>query len=287
MPAQAFSDDTIRIRVDAAAAVREFLGLLAEQAAAGETRAPAKPANRAVFRELAPYRLVEYSYVDDGIGVIEGVFLGFPDGALYSVSDDIPEEAVDALVAGDLANVPPVYVHVVLAEAQSAERIDHFLGQLAYHMGKGLVALLPGGARAYEGGDGCLAILTAGLEKCAAEANSLPGKAELLARFAARSQSADGRAYAQISYDFAKHVLEFPSAADRDDFLVWSQILCNAEEFSFAGVLRPAEPAPPPSGETIAVPLIAPARYDNGVASPAQALGYWTYVTTTVAAGRG
>jgi len=62
------SDDVIRIRVDTDAAVREFMNILAAQAAEGETRAPANPANRAVFRELAPYRLLEYEYVDAGIG---------------------------------------------------------------------------------------------------------------------------------------------------------------------------------------------------------------------------
>lgn len=321
MAAATFSDDIIRIRVDAAAAVREFLGLLADQAAAGETRAPAKPANRAVFRELAPYRLVEYSYVDDGIGAILGVFLGFPDGTIYSVSDDIPEEAVDAVVDGDPATLPPVYVHVVLTQPQPAERIDLFLGKLARHMGKGLVGVVEGGARVYEGGDGSAAVPKAAAESCAAEMAALPAKAQLLARFAARSQSADGRAYAQLTYDFAKHLLEFPSAADRDDFIIWSRILCDWvfarwaswEDLGFAAVLRPAEPAAAPSGELVAVPLIAPACYESGEAwqafggrdarsaqsfaeseasaseavaarSVSRARAYWAYVTATVAA---
>lgn len=318
------SDDVIRIRVDTGQAVREFLGLLAEQAAAGETRAPAKPANRAVYRELAPYRLVEYSYVDPGIGAIEAVFLGFPDGSIYSVADDIPEEVVDTLVVGDPTRLPPVYVHVVLAEPQPVERIDHFLAELARHMGKGLVGVLKDGARAYEGLEGCAAMLKAAVAQAVDEAAGLPDKAALLAAFAARSQAADGRAYAQLIYDYAPHVLEFPSPADRDDFIAWSRFLCDWvvarwatwEDLGFSDVLRPAKPAPAPTGEVVAVPLVAPARWQDGEAwvafggadaatahsfqdsaahdsetlaarSVALARAYWAYVTATVAAGEG
>ena len=55
-------DDVIRIRVDTTWAVLDFIRQLAEQAAAGETRAPANPAQTAIFRDIAPYRLVEHNY---------------------------------------------------------------------------------------------------------------------------------------------------------------------------------------------------------------------------------
>lgn len=244
------SDDVIRIRVDTDAAVREFMNILAAQAAEGETRAPANPANRAVFRELAPYRLLEYEYVDAGIGGIEGVFLGFPDGSIYSASDDIPEEAVDAVVAGG-APLPPIYVYVVLAEARPAAIIDSFLAALASHVGKPIEAL--------KGGPESATRLT---------------RARVLERLAARSQGADGRAYARLTFNYMPHLLEFASAADRDDFIAWSKGVC--EESGFADIPRPAVVAP---AGAHAVPLLAPKGEAAGE--------YWDYVTKTVAMAEG
>jgi hypothetical protein len=217
MTAEIANDDVIRIRVDTDAAVREFMGVLAAQAAEGETRAPANPANRAVFRELAPYRLLEYEYVDAGIGAIEGAFLGFPDGSIYSVADDLPEEAVDAVVADGPAHLPPIHVYIVLAEARPAAAIRSFLAALAGHVGKAIESPLSGSA-----------------------AGTLT-KAQVLERFAARSQGSDGRAYAQLTFNFLPHLLEFASAAERDAFIAWSKDMCAQ---GFAHIPRPATVAP-------------------------------------------
>lgn len=322
MPADRLSDDVIRIRVDTAQAVRDFLAVLSAQAAEGETRAPANPANRAVFRELAPYRLVEYEYVDEAIGAIEGVFLGFPDGSIYAVADDIPEECIDALVAGDPTALPPVYVHVVLSKPQPAERIDHFLGALACHVGKPVVAVYRDdaavmSAHAYNCGREFGAEIEGAVTKSALEADMHLSKARVLERFAARSQGADGRAYAQLTLAFTPHLLEFRSAAERDDFIAWSRTLCDWvyarwcswEDLGFSEVLRPATVAPAGAG---AVPLLPPGDAwqafggkdcatardfaESDASSSEDALErsldiarrYWTYVTETLAqAGRG
>ncbi len=277
------SDDVIRIRVDTGAAVQEFLDLLAAQAAEGETRQPANPANRAVFRELAPYRLVEFSYVDSGIGSIQGVYLGFPDGSIYAVSDEIPELVVDALVRDEPASMAPVYLYVVLAQPQPLARIDHFLKALSLHLGKALVAIIreSGGAMAAHGYDDGQpgADLDRNVLKSVLEANMHLSKQRVLERYAARSESPDGHAWAQITYNFAKHVVEFPSAGERNDFIDWSRTLCEWiyarwcrwEDLGFSEILRPAEVAPAPKGEITAVRLSAPSRKDGG--RPWQAFG--------------
>lgn len=302
MAAERSSDDVIRIRIDTGAAVRAFMAQLASQAAEGETRAPAHPANRAVFRELAPYRLVEYEYVGNGIGAIEGVFVGFPDGSLYSVADDIPEAAVDAVVAGDPERLPPILVHVVLARPQPADRVDGFLAALARHMGQTVVAVGRDDdgrmvARSHDGKSVAL-IGEAGNDP-------LPTKAQLLEWFAARSQGADGRAYARLPLDYSPHLLEFASAAERDDFVRWTRSLCDWVEacgggwgdLGLAEMPRTAWPAP--AGGP-AVRLVPPGEawqaFGRDAASPAtgdgdraQALDrarrYWAYVAATVEAG--
>lgn len=323
------SDDVIRIRVDTALAVQDFYDLLAEQAAQGETRAPANPANRAVFRELAPYRLVEYSYVDDGVGDIEGVYLGFPDGSIYAVADEVPEAVVDALITGEVADLPPVYLYILLAQPRETSVIDHFLRALSVHLGKPLVGVYRDdvGAMVAHGYDGEAPLaaspqrarIEVGMVKTVLEANRHLSRQRVLERYAARSESPDGRAWAQITYNYTKHVIEFASAADRNDFIEWSRTLCewiyarwcSWDDLGFSEVLRPAEVAPAPKGEIVAVKLLPPAKAQGGqpwrafggtsaatakkfdesdAAGDPQALAhslamardYWTYCTQTI-----
>lgn len=322
-------DDVIRIRIDATLAVADFMAQLAEQAAEGETRAPANPANRAIFRELAPFRLVEYSYIDPDIGAIDGVCVGFADGSLFSVSEDIPEAVIDALVTQDLTDLPPIYIYILLAEPRPASAIDHFLEALAIHLGSPLIGVFrdAGGCM----GGHCYALDTpiAGREALALqkarsvlEANRHFDKARTLRHLAQSNLAADGRAFAQITYKFAPHVAEFGDAAKRDDFIAWSRTLCewiysrwcDWEDLGLTEILRPAEMATAPSGDAVAVRLIAPADYEGG--QPWRAFGgldaasavhfsqsdaalsdeslrqslaaarqYWSYVTETIAAG--
>ncbi|GEM_PF-1694023 len=278
-------DDVVRIRIDTSLAVRDFLALLAEQAGEGETRAPAKPANRALFRELAPFRLVEYSYVDPGIGGIDGAYLGFADGSIYAVGDEIPEEVVDGAVAGDPGQLAPVYLYLLLEKPRAPEAVDRFMRALSAHMGKGLVAVMRDGAgamgaRAYEHADAPRgAALHDAVVKSALEADRHLSRSRVLGRYGARSESADGRAWAQITYNFTRHVAEFPSAAERNDFIEWSRILCEWiyarwrrwEDLGFPEVLRPAEPAPAPTGEIVPVRLASPSKALDG--RPWQAFG--------------
>lgn len=272
------SDDVIRIRIDTASTVQDFLDLLAAQAAEGETRQPANPANRAVFRELAPFRLVEYAYVDAGIGDVDGVYLGFPDGTVYGVADEVPEAVVDALVAGEVADMPPVYLYIVLAEPRGGTIIAHFLHALSLHLGKPLVAVYRDadgtmGAHAFDADlSGRRAGQDAALVKSVLEANRHLSRQRIIERYTARAESPDGRAWAQLAYNFTKHVIEFPSAADRNDFIEWSRILCewiyarwcSWEELGFSEILRPAEIAPAPRGEIVAVKLLPPAKAQGG-----------------------
>lgn len=329
MAVERSGDDVIRIRVDAAWAVEEFLALLTAQAAEGETRAPANPANRALFRELAPFRLVEYAYVDEGIGEIEGVYLGFADGSIYAVADEVPEAVVDAQVAGEVADLPPVYLYIVLGEARPVAALDHFLRALSVHLGKPLVGVYrdDSGTMAAHGVDGDVAVaaspdrarIEAAIIKSVLEANRHLTRQRVIERYVSRSESPDGRAWAQISYNFAKHVIEFPSAADRNDFIEWSRTLCewiyarwcSWDELGFKEVLRPAEVVPAPKGEIVAVKLLPPAKAQGGrpwrafggtsaatakrfgeseaandeqalVRSLAMAREYWTYCTQTI-----
>lgn len=323
-------DDVIRIRVDSAWAVEEFERLLAEQAAEGETRAPANPPNRAIFRELAPFRLLEYEYVDEEVGGIEGVYLGFPDGAIHAVSDEIPEEVVDRMLTGPAGELPPVYVYVLPRQPLTASQIDRFLKALSAHLNKPLVGVFRDergqmSAHAYDGDVPGAASphwgrLEAGVVRSVLEANRHLTKARVLDRFAARSQGPDGRAYALLTYGFAKHIVEFASVAERDDFLAWTRFLCqwiyarsdSWGDMGFGEVLRPAQLASAPVGDQIAVRLAPPARAPMGnawrafggtsaaTARPfaeseaatsdealAQALitarAYWSFVTETVA----
>ncbi|KAF0224813.1 MAG: hypothetical protein FD176_995 [Rhodospirillaceae bacterium] len=322
-------DDVIRIRIDATLAVADFLAQLAEQAAEGETAAPANPANRAIFRELAPFRLVEYSYIDPGIGSIDGVCVGFADGSLFSVSEDIPEAVVDALVAQGPADLPAIYIYILLAEPSPAAAIDHFLDALAVHLGRPLIGVFrdKGGCMAGHcyaldtpiAGRAALALQTS---RSVLEANRHFDKARTLRLLARSNLTADGRAFAQITYKFSPHVAEFTDAARRDDFIAWSRTLCewiysrwcDWQDLGLTEILRPAEMAAGPSEGAVAVRLIAPADYDGG--KPWQAFGgtdatsavpfsqsdaalsgeslrrslavarqYWSYVTDTIAAG--
>lgn len=268
-------DDVIRIRIDTAWAVDNFLAILKGQAAEGETDAPANPANRAVFRELAPYRLVEYEYVGGSVGRVEGAYIGFPDGVLYSVAELIPEEAVNALLT--IQPPPPLYVYVVLAVPASREAIDHYLDALASHIGLPQVAVsslgvagIHYGAEAV--GDAERALLLLAATAAAREVDRHFAKADLLALAAGRSALPDGRAFAQVTYGYIRHVLEFSTAADRDDFVAWTAKLCEMigatavtwEEFGIDQFFRPARPcaAPPAGARTVTV--AAPNRFQIG-----------------------
>jgi hypothetical protein len=286
MPIEKSCDDVIRVRIDTALAVQEFLDQLATQAAEGETRQPANPANRAVFREMAPFCLVEYAYVDDGVGVIDGVYLGFPDGSIYSVADEIPEAVVDALVAGEVAHLPPVYLYVTLAEARPTSALDHFAKALSAHLGEPLVAV-------FRDQDGCMAAHSydgegkaadkAGLDAMVVtsvlEADRHLSKARVRERYAARFVGPAGHAWAQLTYKFTKHVAEFGSVAERDDFIAWSRLLCERvdagwcdwQDLGFSEIFRPAVMTPQPTGEIAAVPLVAPRKAMDG--HPWQAFG--------------
>lgn len=275
-------DDVIRIRIDVAMAVQDFNDLLAAQAAEGETCAPANPANRAVFRELAPFRLVEYSYVDDAVGTIDGAYLGFPDGSIYAVADEVPEAEVDSLVASDVADMAPVYLYLLLAEPRPSAVIGRFLDALAQHLGKPVVGVYRdarGGMGAHvhgidqaNGDVARRARLDGAVVASVLEANRHLSHQRVLDRYAARSESPDGRAWAQLTYNYAPHVIEFASAADRNDFVDWTRTLCewiyarwcSWEELGFSEILRPAEVAPAPKGEIQAVKLLPPAKSQGG-----------------------
>jgi len=253
------SDDVIRIRIDTTRAVDDFLRLLAEQAAEGETREPANPAATAIWREIAPFRLVEYAYIDPSVGPIDGAFIGFPNGALYAVEEDIPDHAVTDLVAGcehRAAEFPPLYVYVSLPRPTPTPAILSFLTELSAHVGHSLLGVLPD-----EDGRMVARIVDAeGIRAVAAETERHLSRQEILDRFAARFRRPDGRAYAALTLSFARHVLEFADEAERDAFVAWSRHLCDwifahggdADALGFTEAYRPAEIAPTPDkGTTI------------------------------------
>jgi hypothetical protein len=297
-------DDVIRIRIDTTRAVEAFLALLAEQAAEGETRRPANPAATAIWRELAPFRLVEYGYVDEGVGAIQGAYLGFPDGALYDASDDVPEEAVTRMVAGNEESavpLPPIYVYVLLAQPAGRDAIDRFLTELSSHVGHALLAVV-------KGPDGGLRPRLYDADA----ANAVAGEAArhfsrdgLLAGIASGSQRPDGRAYAVLTYAYARQVLEFSDAESRDDFVAWSKALCDwifghgddAAELGFAEAHRPATVAPVPDDDRLAIRVMGPRRFDRSIAWDGLAEGagpdavdgardYWSYVRGAIDAVR-
>jgi hypothetical protein len=314
MAAELACDDVIRIRIDTGWVVQDFLDQLAAQAAEGETRAPANPANRAVFRELAPFRLVEYAYVDEALG-IDGAHVGFADGSIYSVSDEIPEAVVDDLVRGEPAGLPPIYLYILPSAPCSAAAAEHFVAALAGHLGRSLVAVYGGAdggvtARAFEGDVAATeaerARLSGEVARAAGEGARHLSRRQVLERYNARVQGEDGRAWAQVSFNFERHVVEFDSVADRDDFIRWSHALCagvqarwcNWGDLGFTDLLRPAEVAPAPKGEVRAVPLVPPAKAMDGrpwqafsegtvtddAAALAFARDYWEYCTATLRA---
>lgn len=252
MPPAESGDDVIRIRIDSAAAIEDFLDLLRRQAEEGETRAPANPANRAVFREMAPFCLVEYEYIGGGIGTVEGVYLGFADGAVYSAQADVPDEAVDSWLADDPLASPPVYVYVVLAAPAPAAAIARHLDLLAGHVGHPVVGIWLGADGRAEAHAGCGVLgvssprrrrLEAEMAAAAAETCRHLSKAEILRRVSCQSLSPDGSAYARLKRKFAEHVIRFGDAASRDDFVAWS-LRKVAEPGSC--LVRAAEPCAPP-----------------------------------------
>jgi hypothetical protein len=277
-PAQDSMDDVIRIRIDATRAVDAFLALLAEQAADGETVAPANPAATAIWRELAPFRLVEYGYVSEAVGPIIGAYIGFPDGRLHSVEDDIPEDAVTDMVQGNecrAVDLPPLYIYVVLDQPAGREAIDTFLVALSAQVGHALVGVVPGL-------DGKLKVRVYDADAVrgvAREAERHFGKAQLLERFSALTRRPDGRAYAVLTYAYAKCILEFPSAEQRDDFVAWSRALCDwlgargddPAELGFAEALRPAELAPIPEDDRPVARWVGPSSVEGNRA--------WTGIT--------
>ena len=276
-------DDVIAIRVDTALAVADFLVQLRHQADEGETEAPAKPANRAVFRELAPYRLVEYDYVESCVGAVEGAYVGFPGGGVYNCAEVIPEEAVDSLLADAAAAYPPLYVYVLLAAPAPAAALARYLDALASHLGMPLVGLFHPGdgtiAAAVHAGDEApdaehLAALHDAVAAAVRESDRHLTKAEVVGRHAACSHLPDGRAFACLSHRFSRRILEFPSIAERDAFVAWSVGFCA--QAGGTEVLRPAEPCavPPPDFRVIRVRPPLPADSD-----PAAALTYWVEVT--------
>lgn len=294
-------DDVIRIRVDTARAVREFLTILEQQSAEGETRAPAKPRATAIYRELAPYRLVEYAYVDQGVGEVGGAYIGLPDGTIYSVTDEIPEDAVGAIVkASAVEDLPPIYVYVLLDDPAPAGAIDTFLEALSHHAGLPFVGVFRDqgamDARFYPGDEPATFAPDAMISRALTETGRHLNKEQVLDAFVRRSETADGRAFARISYGFARHVLEFSSIADRDDFVAWSRHLWEAmeatrkswENLGFSEVFRPAEPQPAPEMGQIETILIAPNHYQGGkpwrafdgqaLADARAAVEYWAYV---------
>ncbi|CAA7622236.1 hypothetical protein [Magnetospirillum sp. SS-4] len=283
-------DDVIRIRIDATRAVEAFLALLDQQAVEGETAIPSNPAATAIWRELAPFRLVEYGYVSDGIGPIGGAYVGFADGGLYSVEDDIPEEAVTAMVRGNehrAVDLPPIYVYVVLEHPAGRDAIDAFLTELSAQVGHALVGVVPGSdgrlkARLYD---------AEGTRGVAREGERHFSRARLQEIVAARGRRDDGRAYAVLTHAFAKHILEFADMAERDDFLGWSRTLCrwiadhgcDAAGLGFPEALRPAEAAPVPADGQPVIRLTPPGSSDAGGGlesdgAVAAARRYWSYV---------
>ncbi len=278
-------DDVIAIRVDTARAVADFLAQLRRQADEGETEAPAKPANRAVFRELAPYRLVEYDYVESCVGAVEGAYIGFPGGGVYNCGEVLPEEAVDALLADPIAALPPLYVYVLLAAPAAAAAITRYLDALASHLGMPLVGLFHPGdgaiAAAIHAGDSPpdpdhLAALHDAVAAAVRVSHRHLTKAQVVTRHAAFSHRPDGRAYACLSHRFSRRIVEFPSIAERDAFVAWSVGFCAQAAAAGAAVLRPAEPCavPPPDFRVIRVRPPPPADAD-----PAMAPTYWAEVT--------
>lgn len=244
-------DDVIRIRLDTARAVEAFRHLLAEQAAAGETRAPANPAATAVWRQLAPFRLVEYGYVDPGFGAVSGAYVGFPDGSLYPAGEAIPERAVAAVAA--VSPPAPLYVYLPLDRPMRHGRIERFLDALSAHLDQPLVAVLRDG----EGASVARLFDAEATRAAAAEAGRHPDAPALAALFAAQTMRPDGRAYASLVQDFAPRAIEFASVAARDAFIAWTRALCDRvfatgadpERLGFAGTLRPAEIARVPEEE--------------------------------------
>jgi hypothetical protein len=305
------SDDVIRIRVDTTRAVEDFLALLAMQAAEGETREPANPAATAIWRELAPLRLVEYAYVDDAALDVDGVFVAFPDGTFCAAADDIPESAVTSLVLGhehEVVDLPPIYTYVLLAQAYPAAVLDRYLSALATHVGRPLVvvtrdeagtmvARCPGGDVAAD------ARLARALLRARGEIDRHLSRAEVLACFANRTHRPDGRAYAKLTYGYAQQVLEFTTVAERDEFVTWSGALCdwifaqggNGANLDFPEAFRPAELAPVPDDERSILRLAAPSSYQDGGAMAAfaaddgaleAARAYWAYVRLSIHADR-
>ncbi len=275
-------DDVIAIRVDAARAVADFLALLARQAAEGESAQPANPANRAVFRELAPYRLVEYEYIDPAVGPVEGAYVGFPDGGIYSCGEVIPEEAVDGFLSAGGAALPPLYVYVLLAKPAGAAALGAYQDALATHLGMPVVGVIhgaDGGVTAgLHAGDALLsaaerAVLGAVVRAAAAETGRHLAKATVLARHAGSSLRPDGRAYAHLTHRFSRRILEFATPAERDSFVAWSQAFCRQAP---GEAPRPAEPcaAPPASFKVIRLP--------PPPADPAMDGEYWAGVTAAI-----
>ncbi len=276
-------DDVIRIRIDMASAIRDFISQLAAQAAEGETRAPLNPPNRAFFRELAPFRLVEYAYLVPWGDHIAGAYLGLADGSVFSVADDIPESVVDAVLARDpLEDAAPAYLYVLLDAPRPGTDLAAFADALARHLDRPLLWVWRDGQGAvlanwhdgevhdtatYDG-----RILDSQTLRPILEADRYLNRDRVLDRHRRQTQGRDGVCWAQITYNFQRHVVEFSGPRDRDDFIRWSQRLCewiygsgaSLDALGLHEVLRPADIAPVPQGEVVVLHLEPPSRHHGG-----------------------
>ena len=237
------AEDIIRIRLDIGRAVEARPDLLAESGENG--------AATAVWQQLAPFRLVEYAYVDPGVGpLMSGAYLGFPDGSLYDVGADIPDQAVADLVA--LAPLPPLYLYLPLAEPVSLARVAGFVEALSAHLDLPLLAVLGGDVRLFD---------AAACRAARVEGERQFGREVLFARIRAQTCRADGRAYATLTQAFTRHLLEFASVAERDAFIAWTRAVCDRlfAEGAEVEAFRPAEIARIPVSGAAVVRAVPPA----------------------------
>ena len=239
---------------------------------------------------LAPFRLVEYAYVDDKIGsTIRAAFFGFPDQSLYDAASEIPEHVVPdllAMAAGDWTRLPAIYVYLYLERSASFSEVDTYLHALGSH----LDIPLSGCFSEVSGGWGIINYGHApvvSVDLAAETERFLPASV-----FAQRMADESGQlSYAFVTWQFQKYLVKFNDKIKRDDFIQWTKSICALGDLDVVDMVKPAVPCLDPGRRKPSEMILSPKEWAGGDAWAIIASGrsaenddaarrYWAYVSS-------
>ena len=260
---------------------------------------PLERAETALWQQLAPFRLVEYAYIDNDLLPVERAFFGFPGGLICEADDDVPATWVAGLAAAAVQAPPPQPVFLYLKSGAPVTPLlaCEYGRMLSGHVEQPLTGYCPtpGGGwtrwRFTPEGGGC------------EEGAATPGEQARLLSWADLCAANDGPEtpggergrWARFRFGFDNRLLEFADAGRRDDFLGWSRAATDAlfrsTSLSLPDLVQPANAVDLRRPGRATVPLPAPGDWSEGDAwnftgdadGKVGAEAYWAHVRTVLA----